>query len=169
MNDVVKGTLAASQTDTYWSLCYAKIRKCNVVIEKGAEYTGTEDIKASIATAKFFRAYQYFWLLQRFGGVPLILNTLSSDSEELYAKRSSRYEVVAQILSDLQDAITDLPDESDYSGKVTRQGAQAFKARVLLFEGTWEKYVQETTDGDGVSSGAGSAKPADYPLSLIHI
>lgn len=163
LNDVVKGTLAASQTDTYWSLCYAKIRKCNVVIEKGAEYTGTEDIKASIATAKFFRAYQYFWLLQRFGGVPLILNTLSSDSEELYAKRSSRYEVVAQILSDLQDAITDLPDESDYSGKVTRQGAQAFKARVLLFEGTWEKYVQETTDGDGVSSGAGSAKPADYP------
>lgn len=163
LNDVVKGTLAASQTDTYWSLCYAKIRKCNVVIEKGEAYTGSDDIKASIATAKFFRAYQYFWLLQRFGGVPLILKTLSSDSEELYAKRNSRYEVVNQILSDLSDAIQNLPDESDYSGKVTRQGAQAFKARVLLFEGTWEKYVKETTDGDGTSSGAGITKPTDYP------
>lgn len=77
-------------------------------------------------------------MLQRFGGVPLVLGTLSTESEELYVKRNSRYEVVAQILADLSDAVQDLPDETDYSGKVTRQGAQAFKARVLLFEGTWE-------------------------------
>lgn len=163
LNEVVKGTLAASQTDTYWSLCYAMIRACNVVVEKAEDYTGKEDIKASVATAKFFRAYQYFWLLQRFGGVPLVLRTLSTESEELYMKRNSRYEVVAQILSDLSDAVRDLPDETDYNGKVTRQGAQAFKARVLLFEGTWEKYVKETTDGDGVSEGAGSKKPDNYP------
>lgn len=34
LNEAVMGTLAAGQTDTYWSMCYAKIRKCNVVIEK---------------------------------------------------------------------------------------------------------------------------------------
>lgn len=163
LNDATKGILAAQQKDEYWGLCYAKIRKCNVVIDKAAAYTGTEDISASVATAKFFRAYQYFWLLQRFGGVPLVLTQLTTESEELYAPRNSRYEVVSQILSDLTDAIQDLPDESDYSGRVTRQGAQAFKARVLLFEGTWEKYVQETTDGDGTTAGAGSVKPAGYP------
>ena len=163
LNDATRGTLAAQQKDEYWGLCYAKIRKCNVVIDKAAAYTGNEDISASVATAKFFRAYQYFWLLQRFGGVPLILTQLSTESEELYAPRNSRYEVVSQILSDLTDAIQDLPDESDYSGRVTRQGAQAFKARVLLFEGTWEKYVQETTDGDGTTTGAGSVKPTGYP------
>lgn len=163
LNEAVQGTLSAGQTDTYWSLCYAKIRKCNVVIEKAEEYTGTESIAASVATAKFFRAYQYFWLLERFGGVPLVTRTLSTGSEELYAARNSRYEVVGQILSDLTDAINGLPDESSYDGKVTKQGAQAFKARVLLFEATWEKYVKETTDGNGTSEGAGSAKPSGYP------
>jgi len=34
---------------------------------------------------------------------------------------------------------------------------------VLLFEGTWEKYVGVTTDGNGISEGAGSSKPSDYP------
>lgn len=157
------GTLAAKTTDDHWSICYAKIRKCNVVIDKGEAYAGTEDISASIAVARFFRAYQYFDLLQRFGGVPLVTNSLSSASEELYAPRNSRYEVVKLILDDLDYAVQNLPDEKDYDGKVTTQGAQAFKARVLLFEATWEKYVGTTTDGDNETAGAGSNKPADYP------
>ena len=163
VHDAAAGTLGAQTTDAYWSICYAKIRKCNTVILKASEYTGSENISASVGTAKFFRAYQYFWLLRRFGGVPIVLTQLSSDSEELYAARNSRYEVVAQIISDLDDAISSLPDESAYDGHVTKQGAQAFKARVMLFEGTWEKYVGNTTDGDGSSSGAGSTKPSGYP------
>lgn len=162
-SDAALGTLTAGTTDTYWSLCYAKIRKCNVVIEKGEAYTGTENIANSIGTAKFFRAYQYFWLLQRFGGVPLVTKTLNTASEEVYGARNSRYEVFAQIIADLDDAIASLNNESAYDGKVTKQGAQAFKARVLLFEATWEKYVGNTTDGDGTTSGAGSNKPANYP------
>ena len=163
LNDATKGTLSAGQSDAYWSLCYAKIRKCNVVIEKAEQYNGKDDISVSVATAKFFRAYQYFWLLQRFGGVPLVTRILSTTSEELYGPRNSRYEVVAQILSDLDAAIADLPEERSYNGKVTTEGAKAFKARVLLFEATWEKYVKNTTDGDGVSAGAGSVKPSNYP------
>ncbi|MDR0757085.1 MAG: RagB/SusD family nutrient uptake outer membrane protein [Tannerella sp.] len=161
--DVAKGTLAAGATDAYWGLCYAKIRKCNVLLEKAAAYTGTDDISASVATAKFFRAYQYFFLLRRFGGVPIITSSLSISSEELHMPRNSRYEVIAQVLEDLDEAINSLPDESAYDGHVSKQGAQAFKARVLLFEATWEKYVSNTTDGDGTREGAGSAKPAGYP------
>lgn len=163
LHGISTGTIAASTNDTYWSLCYAKIRKCNIVIEKAAEYTGGDDISESVATARFFRAYQYFWLLQRFGGVPIVTSSLSSDSEELYASRNSRYEVIDLILSDLQYAIENLPAEKDYSGKLSLEGAKAFKARVLLFEATWEKYVGDSTDGDGVSYGAGSNKPQDYP------
>lgn len=163
VNDAAAGTLGAQATDAYWSLCYAKIRKCNVVLDKAADYTGSDNISASVGTAKFFRAYQYFWLLRRFGGVPLVLTAPTTTSEELYAPRNSRYEVMAQIISDLDDAINSLPDETAYDGHVSKQGAQAFKARVMLFEGTWEKYVGTTTDGDGTSQGAGSAKPASYP------
>lgn len=163
VHEIAAGTLAAATNDTHWSLCYAKIRKCNVVIGKGEEYAGTEDISASIAVARFFRAYQYFDLLQRFGGVPIVTKSLSSTSEELYAPRNSRYEVVKLILDDLDYAVRNLPDEKDYDGKVSTQGTQAFKARVLLFEATWEKYVGTTTDGDNETFGAGSNKPAEYP------
>lgn len=163
VNSIAAGTQAASTTDAYWSICYAKIRRCNDVIGKGEEYSGTDDIKPSLAVARFFRAYQYFYLLQRFGGVPIVTKSLTSTSEELYASRNSRYEVTKFILDDLSYAILNLSDESNYDGKISKQGAQAFKARVLLFESTWEKYVSSTTDGDGSSSGAGSNKPSDYP------
>ena len=39
-------------------------------------------------------------------------------------------------------------------------------ARVLLYEGTWEKYVPSINydlDGDGKNDGAGSVKPDNYP------
>ena len=120
INPVAQGILAPSTNDTYWSLCYAKIRKCNVVIEKGEEYTGTGSINASLAVARFFRAYQYFWLLQRFGGVPVITKGLTSTSEELYAPRNSRYEVAKQIFDDLDYAIQYLPDELAYDGKISK-------------------------------------------------
>lgn len=163
VSNTANGTLAASENDGYWGLCYAKIRKCNILIEKAGQYTGSESIEPYVATAKFFRAYQYYWMLMRFGGVPIVTRPLSSTSGELYMARNSRYEVVGQIVADLHDAIAGLPDESAHDGHVTRQGAQAFLARVLLFEATWEKYVGESTDGDGVSEGAGSVKPDGYP------
>lgn len=163
VSNTANGTLAASENDGYWGLCYAKIRKCNILLEKAEQYTGTESIEPYVATAKFFRAYQYYWMLMRFGGVPIVTRPLSSTSDELYMARNSRYEVVSQIIADLRDAIAGLPDESAYDGHVTRQGAQAFMARVLLFEASWEKYVGDSTDGDGINYGAGSAKPEGYP------
>lgn len=163
VSNTANGTLAASENDGYWGLCYAKIRKCNILLEKAEQYTGSESIEPYVATAKFFRAYQYYWMLMRFGGVPIVTRPLSSTSGELYMPRNSRYEVVGQIIADLRDAIAGLPDEAAHDGHVTKQGAQGFLARVLLFEATWEKYVGETTDGDGIREGAGTLKPAGYP------
>lgn len=163
VSNTANGTLAASENDGYWGLCYAKIRKCNILLEKAEQYTGSESIEPYVATAKFFRAYQYYWMLMRFGGVPIVTRPLSSTSGELYMPRNSRYEVVGQIIADLRDAIAGLSDEAAHDGHVTKQGAQGFLARVLLFEATWEKYVGETTDGDGIREGAGTAKPAGYP------
>ena len=163
VSNTANGTLAASENDGYWGLCYAKIRKCNILLEKAEQYSGSESIEPYVATAKFFRAYQYYWMLMRFGGVPIVTRPLSSTSGELYMPRNSRYEVVGRIIADLRDAIAGLPDEAAHDGHVTKQGAQGFLARVLLFEATWEKYVGDSTDGDGVQEGAGTAKPAGYP------
>jgi starch-binding outer membrane protein, SusD/RagB family len=153
---------ALNATDLYWNNPYSYIRGNNILIGKAAQYTGDyAGIKQYVAAAYFFRAWHHFFLLKRFGGVPVDTIVATMTSDLLTAPRNSRYEVTKQILSDLDVAIDGLPLESAIAaadkGQVSKQAAMAFKARVLLYEGTYEKYVGKATDGDGVSTGAGSA------------
>lgn len=150
----------------FWKDSYYSIRDANILLKKATEYSDDyTEIAEYVAAAKFFRATQYFELLQRYGGVPITNAVLDLDSDEVFAPRNSRYEVVDVILSDLSDAIPNLPSElfisSEYKGRITTEAAKAFKASVLLYEATWEKYVGTSTDGDGVSSGAGSVGARD--------
>ena len=165
------GGASVGETDFRWNKPYEFIRKSNVLIEKAQEYSGDQsEIAASLGTAFFFRAWQHFYLLQYFGGVPISDHVIDINDPTLYGKRNSRYEVAAFIINDLQEAIKLLPRErtiaSGDKGKVSYEAAQAFLARVLLYEATWEKYVPSIgydLDGDGASFGAGSTKPSNYP------
>ncbi|SHJ04464.1 RagB/SusD family nutrient uptake outer membrane protein [Pseudozobellia thermophila] len=167
-----QGNTITPTTDDIWEDNYSYLRAPNQLIEKAAAYTGDpSEIAEPVATAYFFRAWHHFALLKRFGGVPLATQAFSLDSEEeimkFYGPRNSRYEVIDQIIKDLDMAIADLPSQNelgdDKQGKVTLEAAKSFKARVLLYEATWEKYVGTATDGDGTNSGAGSNKPSGYP------
>lgn len=171
VQDYGRGTNAVSDVDLYWTNHYYFLLDANILIEKAAEYTGNaEDIAMYLGTAHWFRAYHYYELLKRFGGVPLVTSRLDvTDDILVTGKRNSRYEVITQILADLDIAIANCPNEgaiaSSDKGKISKQGAQAMKARVLLIAGTWDKYVGTSTDGDGVTEGAGSAMPDTYPSS----
>ena len=50
---------------------YAHIRRCNLLLQKAASFSGNGDISRYVAEAKFFRAYSYFDLVQLFGDVIL--------------------------------------------------------------------------------------------------
>ncbi len=146
-----RGTNVIAAEDSYWTDGYENLRDVNVLLTKADEYEGNqEDISVPVGTAYFFRAYQHFKLLERFGGVPIVTEVVDFDTPLLYGQRNSRYEVVAQILSDLDAAIPLLPQEagidSNDKGKISSNAAQAFKARVLLYEATWEKYNGTSTD-----------------------
>lgn len=167
--DIVYGNgyTTIADNDDQWEDNYEQLRYMNQLISKAEEYQGEGDISESVAIAKFFRGFTYWKLLRRFGGVPIITEPLGIESEELYGPRNSRYEVVGQILSDLNAAIPDLPSISNFGsgdmGRVSSEAAHALKARVLLFEATYEKYADLSfLDGDGSSAGAGAAKPGGY-------
>ncbi|RKO70788.1 RagB/SusD family nutrient uptake outer membrane protein [Sphingobacterium puteale] len=158
-NGYGEGHGSLNATSINWD--YSGIRSCNILLGKAAEYTGTENIDQFVGEAHFFRAYQYFGLLKQFGGVPLILKVLDVNSPELFAPRNSRYEIVAQVLNDLDAAIAKLPIEQNIAsadkGRISKWAAKALKAQVALYEATWEKYVGQKTDGNGTSEGAGTA------------
>lgn len=163
------GGTQLSNTDDLWEDNYVNIRAANQIIEKAVDYPGDQtEIDEYVGTAHFFRAWFHYALLKRFGGVPILTIVPNVDSDEvLYASRNSRHEVVSQIIADLNTAIAGLPSQNDLGtsdqGKLSLEAAKSFKARVLLYEATWEKYVGTTTDGDGTSTGAGSTKPSGYP------
>lgn len=155
-------------SDTYYTTVYKWLRRCNDLIAKGEKYTNQDEIAGSIGQAYFFRAWHHFFLVQRYGGV--IIATQSPDTNDatiVWGKRSSRYEVIKQVIDDLDTAIAKLAGTTVIStsndGQVTLEAAKAFKARVCLYAGTWDKYVGEKTDGDGTKAGAGSHKPDGYP------
>ncbi|MCM4156934.1 RagB/SusD family nutrient uptake outer membrane protein [Gramella sp. AN32] len=163
-----QGNGVTTPTDPIWNSNYSLLRDPNILIEKAEEYAGDQsEIAESVGTAYFFRAWHHYKLLQRFGGVPIVTSPLEVNSEELYGPRNSRYEVVDQIIKDLVIAIEKLPSQNSLGledqGKLSLEAAKSFKARVLLYEATWEKYVGNATDGDGTSEGAGSAMPSGYP------
>ena len=150
-SDVGRGMIAVAQTDDRWQWCYNYIRNVNILLDKAEDYPGDRDEIATYeGEAYFFRAYNYFMLLKTFGGVPIVKTVLDVDSPELYSPRSSRYDVVDVILSDLQSAIDLLPTEqeiaSEDKGRISKWGAEAFKARVLLYEATWRRYNGTSTD-----------------------
>ena len=156
--DIGHGTIATS-TSANWN--YAGIRSCNILLSKGEAYTGTGDISQYMGEAYFFRAFAYYNLLKTYGGVPIVTTVLDDKSPELYAPRNSRYEVVKQILADLDMAIAKLPAEQTIpvsdKGRVSKWAAEAVKAQIELYEATWERYVGQDPDGDGAAVGAGTA------------
>lgn len=155
-----RGAITVPTDDRYWDNAYAYIRAINTVLEKAAGYPGKkEEIKQYVAVSRFFRAWQYFFLLKRFGGVPLITSVPDIEGAELSAPRSSRYQIVDQILADLDEAIEGLPTEQSIptkeKGHVSKWAAEAFKARVLLYEATWRKYTGTSTDFKGSAGPSG--------------
>jgi len=169
--EVGRGTIQIVTDDNRWSNPYSWIRKTNILLSKADLYQGNaNEIAQYVSEAYFFRANAYYNLLKVYGGVPIVTGVLDVNSPELYGPRKSRYEVVEQILSDLDNAIANLPIEQSIpaaeKGRISKWAAKALKAEVELYEATWEKYVGKSTDGDGINTGAGSA---GYDAAKINI
>lgn len=172
-NDVLSGINGAPDSEVYYKTPYQKLHTINDLLEQAANYEGSENIDSSVGQAYFYRAFWHFFLLKRYGGVTLSTHSLTTQSEEVFSARNSRYEVVASILEDLDKAIKLLGDSgttkagTSNNGEATIEAAVALKARVCLFEGTWEKYngrgTADVTNGDGEKFGAGVAMPDGYP------
>jgi len=95
--------------------------------------------------ARFFRAYWYFQMVQRFGDVPWYSSPLAvDDSTLLYKPRDPRTLVMDSVLADLNYACANITVTDDQSrSMITKWVAYAMKSRICLFEGTFRKYHTE--------------------------
>ena len=142
---IARGTNTIVSNDNNYIDAYKWIRATNYLISQAANYSKPADLKQYVAEAKFFRAYVYFdKLLTSYGGVVLIKDLLTLESQELTAPRNTRDETIDFIISDLETAISELPLETAIGavdkGRISKEAAQAFLGRVCLYEGTWQKF-----------------------------
>ncbi len=120
---------------------FGRIRSVNIALAAlDKENDLSEDERKVIeGEIRFFKAYLYFDKVRRFGDVPWLEQEITeTDTEELYKSRDSRVLVVNNIIDDLDFAIANLPARN--GGRIHRYAALALKARICLFEGTFEKY-----------------------------
>lgn len=126
-----------------WRAIWQAVNRANAVLTHVPGVEMDEGLKARIlAEAKFLRALHYFSLVRRWGGVPIILTeTNTSNLVELQASRNTADEVYAQIITDLTEAMADLPYIGDYSGtdvgRASREAAQGLLAKVQLYREDW--------------------------------
>ncbi len=147
MSSLSNGSFLPQANDTVWDNSYAGIRATNYLLQKAQESGLGSQIDRWVGEALFFRAYNYWTLVKKYGGVPLITKVLDVTSPEVYAARSTQQEVIDFIIADLDNAIPKLLKQSQLSaaemGRVTQGAALALKARAALYQGTWRKYHAE--------------------------
>jgi len=150
---VMDGVLGVPTSGGGWS--WGDVRRVNYFLENAAKAGAGDKIEHYIGEGYFLRAWVYFELLKGFGDLPIIKQVLNvDDTELLYSSRDPRSEVVDFILEDLDMAISKMGVASEAGpGRLNQDVAILFKARVCLYEGTWEKYHEGTVFA-GASNGA---------------
>lgn len=118
-----------------YSDCYRGISATNIFLANIDNVEMDETIKNKYkGEVLFLRAMFYFTLSEFYGGVPLYVTPVTI--EEASVKQASKAEVVAQVLSDLDQAIGYLPAEL-YNGSAVKGSAMALKAKVLMHNGNF--------------------------------
>lgn len=126
-----------------WNLSYSQIRKGSLFLNKFDAVPlnikmpdGSSAKKAWRAEARFLRAYAYFELLKRYGGVPLMGDVVRQVNDDVSLPRNSFEETVNYIVSECDKAADSLwpdPIEPSKLGYATKGAAMALKARTLLY------------------------------------
>jgi hypothetical protein len=115
---------------------YRDIRKSYIVLEnvdKVTDMSGNEK-EVMKAEMKALIAYRYLGMFIRYGGVPIVTNSLGSN-DDLNITRATLQEMVDFIKKYTDEAAAVLPDawEAKYAGRMTKGAALAIKARTLLY------------------------------------
>lgn len=126
----------AGSMDGVWDKCYESISRANTAIKYIPSTPGLTDTEKDnlMAQAKFFRAFDYFFLVKFFGDVPLITEPCESLDDLLYVARTASAQVYAQIIDDLTFAASKLNDVAftENQFRIAKGTAQTMLAHVYL-------------------------------------
>lgn len=124
--------------DDLWSQMYQGIRYANLCYNNIGRVPFQNPALAGyfVGESQFLRAFYYFQLVKRFGGVPILGNLVGTPQDDLSIPRSSFRESIDYIVGQLDSSLEKLrpePVAPGDLGSASKGWALALKAKVLLY------------------------------------
>lgn len=143
-------------TSQWYSRQYTIIKLANNVVDNagndGVKWNSEEEKNAIIAEARFFRAFAYRNLVNIFGGVPLVKESVTSAKLDFVRDTKEACNQFAK--SDLEFASQNLPIKASAPGRVVRAAADHLLAEINISLGDYDAAIAaaskviDGTDGD---------------------
>lgn len=155
---------STNNPDDNWAGAYRAIRAANDFLANidvvPVDANAPKTLQYWKAEARFIRAMNYFEMIKRYGGVPLIGDKVLSPNDNLQIPRNTFEQCINYLVSEC-DAIKGLlrvePVADSDLGRITRGAAYALKARVLLYA------ASPLFNGGGTASDPTKKALAGYP------
>ncbi len=170
-------TATSSRSDVLWGQAFTNINTASGVIENG-EAAGIDE--SLLSEARFFRAFDYFLLVQTFGGVPLDLGAgeLKFNTSTIRSSvRNTVPEVYTKaIFPDLLTAIDNLPETPRLTGSASKNLARLYLSKAYLTYAWWLENPKniptypeaQRTDPDGHNAAWYYQQAYDVALAAIN-
>lgn len=125
----------------HWTRLYKLVTSANTIIDRLPEGELTNEQQVLIeAEARLFRAIGYRYLVYLYGGVPLLLNEVTSPATDFI--RAGREEIISQIIEDATIAADGLPGIADVAdGRISDLVAQHLLAETYITQGNWDQAI----------------------------
>ncbi|PPL04517.1 RagB/SusD family nutrient uptake outer membrane protein [Parapedobacter indicus] len=123
-------------TKDAWTTAYTNIRRANIMLKNLPAVKFGDDIKVRVkAETRFLRAYYCFILLEHYGGIPLMGDSVYRKEDHIPAVRNTFEECVEYIVTECDAAAEDLPwmHIGENYGRVSKAACYGLKSRLLLY------------------------------------
>ena len=126
-----------------WTQCFRGIGRANYFFENIDLVPNLNPAVKEVMLGEvfFLRAVFYDLLVRTYGGVPLVLKSLTTD-EAKSVSRASAAEIWAQIHKDYDEAIKRLPADVSQNGRASLGAALGMKMKAYFFNSEWEKVLE---------------------------
>ncbi len=168
---IVEANLLETNDYFDWAVFYQTINYCNMLIkyapgvmEEDPDFT-QGDLEVVMGEAYALRALCHFYLVRSFRDVPLALEAMDADEQEIYYPQRGALEVLDSIMVDLDRASGLVMKKGGFSYdsynycRITRNAVYAMMADVNLWRAAFTQYEEGTTEP--------SAKVLEYYTKAI--
>lgn len=144
-NEYFKNAVNASNGDLRSLFCdgYNLIQRANSIIAYGERADISQELRAQRAgEMKFLRALAYYYLVESFGDIPLLVSEVKSP--ELTATRTPEEEIYRFLISDLEsckDEVASKDEQSEF-GRVTSGAIKTLLSKLYLTR-SYKPYAEE--------------------------